>query len=99
MKNFDGMCRHVTGQNFNALIPWFLMACYAYEILGEPILSDACFDEMSESMNMLFDVLEHPHKDLITWTADQVKGSSVQVDWGRFPSRIGYAVQHLTREH
>ena len=91
----DGVCKYVTGENPNALIPWFLMACYAYEILGDPIISDACFDEMSETMNMVFPALEHIHKPLIHWTEDTEKGSSLQVDWNSFPDRITHAVAWL----
>lgn len=91
----DGMCKWVTDGNPNALIPWFLMACYAYEILGEPIISDSCFDEISETMNMVFPALEHTHKPLVIWTEDTNKGSSVQVDWDKFPDRIAHATAWL----
>lgn len=96
-KLHDGTCRWVTEGNPNALIPWFLMACYAYEILGDPIISDECFDEMAETMNMVFPVLEHMHKPLIKWSEDTSKGSSVQVDWPNFPNRIAHAVAWLSR--
>lgn len=94
---FDDVCRQVTSDNPNMLIPWFLMACYAYDLLGEPLLTDSFFDEMSETMNMVFPALDHAHKHLITWDENTTKGSSSQVAWGSLPDRIGRAVAFLRK--
>lgn len=46
-------------------VQWYLTACYCYEILDEPIMSDVEFDELGAYIAEYWDLIEHPHKYLI----------------------------------
>ena len=50
----------------NMLVPWFLMASYAYYELGLHIMSDAEFDSIAIALDKHWDDVEHMHKHLIT---------------------------------
>ena len=92
---FDELCIRVCTDNPNKLVAWFLMACFAYDKLDTPIISDACFDDMSRLMHQRYDSLEHMHKHLITPDRENFKGSSINIDWDQFPDRVAQATYHL----
>ena len=48
------------------LVPWFLMASYAYYDLGRLIMTDSEFDNISRELEKHWDDVEHMHKHLIT---------------------------------
>ena len=52
-------------QDHNLLVPWFLMASYAYYELGKTIMTDTEFDTLSELLRTHWDTVVHPHKELI----------------------------------
>lgn len=49
----------------NMLVPWYLMAAYAYYVLDAPILSDALFDTICRGLDDQWDEIEHMHKSWI----------------------------------
>lgn len=49
----------------NMLVPWYLMASYAYYVLDTPILSDALFDTICRALDDLWDEIEHRDKHWI----------------------------------
>ena len=51
-------------QDPNALIPTFLMACYAYYTLGTRIMTIP-IDALVAKMKTVWDKIDHPHKSLI----------------------------------
>ena len=50
------------GRSRNMLIPWYLIAAYAYYVLDTPVLADATFDEICRMLDDEWDDLEHMHK-------------------------------------
>ena len=88
----DGLCRAVLGRHKNALVSWWLMAGYMYEVHDLPLISDGLFDEMSRSLAERYDEIDHPQKHLIdrefTKSASGVK----------FPLSTRCAAQVLTRQ-
>jgi hypothetical protein len=49
----------------NLVIPWLLMASYAYYIEDDPILSDAMYDQLSRYAAKHYAVLVHWHKQYV----------------------------------
>lgn len=86
----DAMCEKIVSSNANMIIPWFLMACVAYDRYDDPILSDAYFDELSDRMAEQWDTIEHFHKHLIIMPDDrtQFKGSSTAIRAVELPERL-----------
>ena len=88
--NLDIECKEITQKNPNMLVPWYLMAAYAYYELDDPFLSDAVFDEMAKSLHKQWDTIEHFHKHLLT-RMDLVAGTYL----GKYPERVKGATKHL----
>ena len=88
--DYDKLCLETVDSNINMLVPWYLMAAYAYYVEDNPILSDMLFDRMSKKMLQNYDQIEHVHKDFIT-KADLEAGTFL----GEYPSRIKGAVAAL----
>jgi hypothetical protein len=72
------------------MVPWYLMASYAYYVEDNPILSDAFFDNMSKVMLDDWMNIHHFHKDYLsidTLTA----GTFI----GDYPSRVQGGLESL----
>jgi hypothetical protein len=69
--------------NINLMVPWYLMASYAYYKDDDPIFSDSFFDNMGRTMYDRWDDIEHFHKDLIT-KSDLKAGTYL----GEYPQRV-----------
>jgi DNA ligase-like protein len=49
------------------LVPWVLMASYAYYQLSAPLVSDDVYDEWTKRLTRVWWRIKHPHKNLITF--------------------------------
>ena len=89
---FDQQCMDAI-ENPNMMVPWYLMASYAYYEEDQPILSDGLFDGLAKRMLECWDDIDHQHKQLIT-VEDLEAGTLLTRD---FPGRIKGAVEHLRK--
>ena len=89
---FDEQCMDAI-ENPNMMVPWYLMASYAYYEQDQPILSDGLFDGLAKRMLECWDDIDHWHKELIT-QEDLQAGTLLTRD---FPGRIKGAVEHLRK--
>lgn len=65
-KLLDHRCKYLINKNINMMVPWWLMACYAYYHLDTIILSDNYFEfELSKQLKENFKNIEHRHKNII----------------------------------
>lgn len=53
-------------KNPNMMVPYYLMASYAYYVEDNPIISDSFFDCIAKDFSKKYDMIEHTHKHLIT---------------------------------
>ncbi len=58
----DKKAMRAIGRSRNMMVPWYLMASYAYYVLDTPILSDATFDELCAMLDAEWDMIEHRDK-------------------------------------
>ena len=77
-------------KNIHMMVPWYLMASYAYYEQGDPIFSDAFFDDMGKTMLSCWDDIEHFHKEYIT-KGDLEAGTFL----GKYPSRVEGGLKSL----
>ncbi len=70
-------------ENINMMVPWYLMASYAYYKEDDAILSDGFFDEMGKTMLAVWNDIEHFHKEHIS-KGDLEAGTFL----GKYPSRV-----------
>ena len=69
--------------NINMMVPWYLMASYAYYEQSDPIFSDQFFDDMGKTMLAVWDDIEHFHKEFIT--VDDLNAGTYL---GKYPERV-----------
>ena len=74
------------------MVPWYLMASFAYYKQDDPILSDAFFDNMAKTMSENWDTIEHWHKEYIN--PDDLKAGSFL---GEYPSRVEDGLESLKK--
>ena len=79
----DEICENLFEQKPNMMIPYYLMASYAYYQESDPIFTDTYFDQLAKRMLNNWDTLEHMHKYLIT-KSDLIAGSYL----GKYPSMV-----------
>lgn len=90
----DKLCNDICEENPNMMIPWYLMASYAYYWLDDPILSDACFDQMCKEIDMFWDIIEHYNKDIVDYLDIAGPGTCSIPEEG-FPERTKSATLRL----
>lgn len=64
-KVLDDMARGRVAANKNMLVPWVLMAGYAYYVHDQSMLSDELFDELMTKLKGSWLSVKHRHKKLI----------------------------------
>lgn len=87
---FDDYAASLFAKNINLMVPWYLMAAYAYYKQDDPILSDHFFDDMSKTMLAVWNDIDHFHKEYITEN-DLVAGTYL----GKYPSRVEGGLKEL----
>ena len=88
------MCLDTVDSNPNMLIPWYIMASYAYYIQDDPLLSDGSFDRLCTRLLEQYDNIEHQHKDFLD--KDALRAGTYL---GEYPTRIPDTVKQLRREY
>jgi len=88
----DDKAEEIISSNKNMMVPWYLMAAYAYYKEDDPILSDAYFDNLAKRMLGVWEEIEHFHKHLIT-TVDLAAGSYL----GDYPERVKGGLEELRK--
>lgn len=86
----DDYAAEIIADNNNMMIPWYLMAAYAYYKQDDPILSDAFYDSLAKTMLEVWNDIDHYHKHLIN-VDDLAAGSYL----GEYPSIIAGAIQEV----
>jgi len=90
LSEIEKMFMDTIDKNSNMLIPWYLMASYAYYVEDEPILEDVMFDRLSKKLLKVFDEVKHVHKELIT--KDMLEAGTYL---GEYPSLVKGAVRDI----
>ena len=89
-KNWDKDAALLFMENLNMMVPYYLMASYAYYKQDDPIFSDAFFDNMGKTMLERWDDIAHHHKEYIN-KGDLEAGTFL----GEYPSRVEGALRSL----
>jgi len=86
----DNHAAKLFADNINLMVPWYLMASYAYYVQDDAIFSDGFFDNMGKTMLSRWDEIEHFHKEYIT-KGDLEAGTFL----GEYPSRVEGGLKSL----
>lgn len=90
----DNIAAKKFAENINMMVPWYLMASYAYYKQDDAIFSDGFFDDMGKTMLACWDDIEHFHKEYIT-KGDLEAGTFL----GKYPSRVEGGLQSVRQEY
>jgi hypothetical protein len=90
---YEAEANKVIIRNPNMLIPYYLMASYAYYVEDEPIFSDAYFDELAKLILGSWDYLEHRHKDFLN--KDMLAAGSYS---GEYPAIVKGSLKSFKNE-
>ena len=82
-------------KNPNMIVPFYLMAAYAYYELDQPIMTDATFDELSKQGLKHWDTIEHQHKHLLN--KDMLAAGTFILGDNKWPSIVIGAVADVTK--
>ena len=77
-------------KNKNMLVPWYIMAAYAYYVNDDPIISDSLYDSLAKQLLNHYDEIHHHHKYLIS--KEQLEAGTCLIT---YPSIIEGAVKEL----
>ena len=88
----DNHAAKIFAENINMMVPWYLMASYAYYVQDDAIFSDGFFDEMGKTMLTVWDDIEHFHKEYIT--VDDLQAGTFL---GEYPSRVESALNEVRK--
>lgn len=82
--------RDMIAKNKHMMVPYYLMAAYAYYVQDDPIVGDAFFDQLAKDLLKEYDSIEHWHKHHITKDM-LVSGTYL----GEYPSIVEGAVDSV----
>ena len=89
-RGIEKACTEICDNNINMMIPWYLMAAYAYYEQDDPILEDSTFDRLAKKILKDWNEIEHFHKEYLT--IDMLEASTFI---GEYPNRIKGAVDEI----
>jgi hypothetical protein len=90
MKLYDDYAATIFADNINMMVPWYLMAAYAYYEQDAPILSDSFFDDLAKTLLVVWNDVQHRHKEYIT--VDMLNAGTYI---GKYPGIVEGAVEQL----
>ena len=89
-RNWDQHAALLFMENLNMMVPYYLMASYAYYKQDDPIFSDAFFDNMGKTMLERWEDIADFHKEYIN-KGDLEAGTYL----GKYPTRVEGALRSL----
>lgn len=75
------------------LVPWYLMASFAYYHRDEPILSDGLFDHLCKDLLLHWDTITHRHRTAVDQAS--LSAGSCLLRENQFPLRARMAAELL----
>ncbi len=90
MANLDSYAEDVFAENINMMVPYYLMASYAYYKQDDPIFSDGFYDNLAKSILERWDEITHWHKEYLN--KDALEAGSYL---GDYPSIVEGALKSL----
>lgn len=95
MPPLDALYQTARAAGVRASVSWYMMAGYAYYILGVSMLTDACFDAMAKDILANWsDLQDHQHLKYLT-KDDLEAGTLYRLAWDNYPSMTVAAMIHL----
>lgn len=88
--DLDKCCFDIVDDNPNMMVPWYIMAAYAYYVEDDPIISDQLFDKLAYKLLKNWESIKHYHKEYLN--EDMLRSGTYL---GNYPTRVSGAVKQL----
>ena len=95
-RNHDRLMERETGAKPNCMVPWYVLASYAYYHLDQPVISDMAFDRLARRLLIDWKQVEHQHKRLIS--EDALRAGTMLLSEDEYPSVAKGAAKALLRD-
>lgn len=89
-KLLDEYAAEIFLENANMMVPYYIMASYAYYIEDEPIFTDGFYDNLAKTILAEWDTITHWHKEYLS--KDALEAGSYL---GDYPSIVQGALRSL----
>lgn len=89
-ESFENHAAKIFQQNINMMVPYYIMASFAYYVEDEPIFSDGFYDALAKTILERWDEIEHWHKGYLD--KDALEAGSYL---GDYPSIVSGALKSL----
>lgn len=93
-KGIEKACIDTCDDNINMMVPWYLMAAYAYYVEDDPILEDSTFDRLAKKLLSDWDNVEHFHKEYLN--KDMLEAGTFI---GEYPTRVKGALDDVRQSY
>jgi hypothetical protein len=87
---YEKYAADIISNNSNMMIPWYIMAAYAYYINDDPIITDKMFDQLSMDIVVNWNFISHSHKKFLS--IDMLKAGTYL---GDYPLIVEGAINEL----
>ena len=94
--NHDRLMERETTARPNTMVPWYVLASYAYYHLDQPVISDMAFDRLARRLLIDWKQTEHQHKHLIS--EDALRAGTMLLSEDEYPSVAKDAAKALLRD-
>jgi NAD-dependent DNA ligase len=92
MGNFESQANKLIDRDINMIVPWYLLASYAYYVEDDPIFSDSFYDNLSRKFKEEWENINHFHRNLIT-----LDDLSAGTYLGKYPNRVIGSLANLRK--
>ena len=92
MGNFESQADELIARDINMIVPWYLLASYAYYVEDDPIFTDSFYDNLSRKFKKEWKNINHFHKDLIS-----LDDLSAGTYLGEYPNRVIGSLANLRK--
>ena len=89
----DDHCLKIIEDNMNMLVPFYIMAAYAYYVEDDPIMTDSTYDQITKWLLEYYDIIDHYHKHLIS--KDQLEAGTCLI---KYPTIVKHALGDLREQ-
>jgi hypothetical protein len=76
------------------LVPWYLIASYAYYVADSPVISDEDYDGLCKRLLLRWEEVSHPHKHLVDVEALRA-GTAFHLTAASYPGIVVGAAHRL----
>ena len=92
MIDFEVKANKLIERDINMIVPWYLLASYAYYVENDPIFTDSFYDILSRKFKKEWKNINHFHKDLIS-----LDDLSAGTYLGKYPNRVIGSLANLRK--